>query len=80
MSQKKWHKGPPPSVGWWPASMWRDAACLRWWDGHNWGKACYALQDKNVAANKAHMREKIIGEFAIEWQNRPKSWPKRSRT
>lgn len=31
-----WRSGPPPSVGWWPASKRGDPTVLRWWGGSNW--------------------------------------------
>ena len=41
----KWHKGPPPHVGWWLASV----NCLdhiwRWWDGVAWS---HSLEDSET--------------------------------
>jgi len=31
-----WHSGPPPSVGWWPASLFKDKSIVRWWNGKVW--------------------------------------------
>lgn len=36
MSDRVWHKGPPPHVGWWNASSKKDKECWRWWDGKHW--------------------------------------------
>lgn len=35
-SEVKWHKGPPPEIGWWPANLIRTPSLLRWWDGKRW--------------------------------------------
>ena len=32
----KWHKGPPPHVGWWLASVGCIDNIWRWWDGTAW--------------------------------------------
>jgi hypothetical protein len=36
MSKGKWNGGPPPAVGWWPASRNRVYGPYRWWDGKIW--------------------------------------------
>jgi hypothetical protein len=73
-----WRKGPPPSVGWWPASVCRERRSLRWWDGMRWSitASCY------VTAMEASWRAKQpdIWQNTIEWTDRPASWPERSRT
>jgi hypothetical protein len=33
---RKWHRGPPPHVGWWNASLLQDPICWRWWNGGAW--------------------------------------------
>jgi hypothetical protein len=73
----KWHKGPPPSVGWWPASISRDGSMLRWWNGEIWSIAVAAHRSSEYAAKIASMPEPY---YDIEWKDRPKSWPERSRT
>lgn len=35
-SERTWHKGPPPHVGWWNASRIGATDCWRWWDGSHW--------------------------------------------
>ena len=73
-----WHKGPPPSIGWWPASLWRDPEILRYYNGEWWSVAAYpeySAEDASAAA-----REKEFKQDDIEWTERPASWPKRSRT
>lgn len=74
-----WHKGPPPSIGWWPASYWRDPRFLRWWDGKCWSLACTRYDSAEKAAEKAGY-ESFMDKDNIEWTDRPASWPERSRT
>lgn len=45
MSERVWHKGPPPHVGWWNASVLRDESAWRWWDGQEWSFACFEYED-----------------------------------
>ena len=74
----KWHKGPPPSIGWWPASVIRNTNALRWWNGERWSNACVRDEPiKSVAKNAARKAEY---QHDIEWTDRPASWPERSRT
>lgn len=72
-----WHKGPPPSLGWWPASDRRNAFVLRWWNGKNWSTAVGAWRTAE-AAGKAATTPTRGGE--IEWRDRPDNWPERSKT
>jgi len=66
--KRQWRKGPPPEIGWWPASGVQDHTAIRWWDGHMW--SCPAIpfdsaEDAASAANK-------ISQFQdrIEWTDR----------
>lgn len=74
----KWNSGPPPSIGWWPASIRRDPNYLRWWDGLAWSCAApiNATADRVVLSASRPEFEFV----KIEWRERPASWPKRSRT
>lgn len=74
----KWHKGPPPSVGWWPASMCEDTKMVRWWNGKKWSAATKG--DVTGDPAKAKAREAWYSQSDIKWLPRPASWPKRSRT
>ena len=78
MSDNEWHSGPPPSLGWWPASIFRDSKAIRWWDGKCWSLPCYQGESlKTIASDAEQKCPKLIG---IEWKNRPASWPARSKT
>ncbi len=72
-----WHKGPPPSIGWWPASMFCDLGCLRWWDGECWSAGARSYMTAEQAAVTA---ERKTWQGDIEWTERPASWPERART
>ena len=41
MTSRTWHKGPPPHVGWWNASVAGDLTAWRWWNGEHWSIAAY---------------------------------------
>ena len=72
-----WHKGPPPSIGWWPASTTRNADALRWWNGVWWSMPART----HMTAKTADGIAKVQAEFGgIEWTDRPADWPERSRT
>jgi hypothetical protein len=75
---KKWFSGPPPSVGWWPASWAKNAGILRWWNGVSW--SCAA--EKGDLIEQVKSAASTYTEFTndVQWQHRPSNWPKRSRT
>ena len=73
-----WHKGPPPSIGWWPASYSRHSDVFRWWGGEYWSFACYRTMTAREAARQAAQLASDI--FEVEWTDRPDDWPERSRT
>ena len=74
----QWHKGPPPSIGWWPASTERNDGIVRWWNGSVWSGAASHLYSPDVAG--AIARRLALGHHSIEWADRPADWPERSRT
>jgi hypothetical protein len=73
-----WHKGPPPSIGWWPTSNYRDPDAHRWWNGEWWSAAAYPEEAANTAAAVACL--KGARQDDIEWTDRPAWWPERSKT
>jgi hypothetical protein len=73
-----WHKGPPPSVGWWPASYWEDKNVLRWWNGKYWSRPAEAWFELHQVAATADIKD--ASQDSIEWTDRPASWPERSKT
>jgi hypothetical protein len=74
----KWHKGPPPSIGWWPASFDRNELVYRWWNGSCWSVPALKGDSAQTVARCANIPAQESD--MIEWTDRPKSWPKRSRT
>lgn len=76
-----WRKGPPPSIGWWPASYSKDNNIFRWWNGTVWSLPCTrkftAERAGRTAARAAHA---LWTSDHIYWRPRPSNWPERSRT
>ena len=77
MKKTVWHSGPPPSLGWWPASVARDKTILRWWNGKYWSDCVGEDTEASLVARAAKKRSV---EISIEWTDRPASWPERSKT
>ena len=75
-----WHKGPPPSIGWWPASTSRNPGMLRWWNGENWSFFSSTKFDSVDRAARKAAYPLFIKVDEIEWTERPASWPERSKT
>lgn len=73
-----WHKGPPPSIGWWPASYWEDERVLRWWNGEWWSRPAEQGFELHIVAATAAMKDPCFKD--IEWTDRPEWWPERSKT
>jgi hypothetical protein len=73
-----WHKGPPPSIGWWPASVSRSPKILRWWNGEYWSRPAREGTGLDQVAEIAALKSTVQNE--IEWTDRPADWPLRSRT
>jgi len=54
----KFHKGAPPSIGWWPATNLPEMNKLldkeelphRWWDGECWSRPAYKYSTAERAA------------------------------
>ena len=76
MSKPKWHKGSPPSIGWWPASIGHSVdittkhrkKLIRWWDGQFWSVA--AFPDFTAAEAADCVCFKAPGQNLIEWSER----------
>ena len=49
----KWHKGPPPHIGWWNASVKANNDIWRWWDGRVWSKPADCKQKASDIARQA---------------------------
>jgi hypothetical protein len=74
--------GEPPSDGWWPTRVMVNGEWhmgLRWFNGRDWSIGV----DPSTSAKRASMAAHVIAvhpNWAIEWAERPASWPARSRT
>lgn len=64
MAERKWHKGPPPHVGWWNASSCRLNQSWRWWDGTCWSVCADPYQSAESAAEDARV---VCNSALIEW-------------
>lgn len=53
MTERVWKSGPPPHVGWWNASVTRDSAAWRWWNGERWSIVHYAFDRPGSRPSKA---------------------------
>lgn len=73
-----WRSGPPPSIGWWPASYSCDPTILRWWDGEAWSYFCQRGDSTEYIAKRAASHSEL--HESIRWTDRPARWPKRSKT
>ena len=70
-----WRDGPPPEIGWWPASIWQDTTILRWWDGVSWSFPARDHFDSEKAASYARVVEYRGTYCSIRWTDR--WWGKR---
>ena len=68
MTERQWHSGPPPSVGWWPASAVKDPTSVRWWNGECWSVSVFGGCDANSAARYAEKATTL--QNYIEWTER----------
>lgn len=72
----EWFSGPPPEVGWWPASLYGWTHVLRWWDGKCWSEAAFDTDGSSRAADRAKSRaglKKDIKWTRRWWEPKPKA-------
>jgi hypothetical protein len=66
----KWRKGPPPEIGWWPASMYRSKSTIRWWNGVCWSVPV----DWGATSRQAEVCARVFADGDIqgdiEWTDR----------
>ena len=75
MSDRIWHKGPPPHVGWWNASTDDNENVWRWWNGEYWSQASNERRPAEAAVGRAKYRT-FCCQDAIEWSD---YWPADAR-
>ena len=67
----KWHKGAPPTVGWYPARRargdqgWDNA--YRWWDGERWSWPAFPHESAVKAGRWATKKEPKGHNWEIIW-------------
>lgn len=62
-----WRSGPPPEVGWWPASACKNPKCLRHWNGKKWSVQVYDSESRYCAELGSKIR---IESKQIQWTDR----------
>ena len=65
----KWHKGPPPEIGWWPASKRKDDQAIRWWNGEFWSISLTPDRSAEYAGTIATIGS-IVATSDILWTER----------
>lgn len=80
MKDDKWHRGPPPSKGWWPASYAMHPDIYRWWNGGQWSDYACRGDSLLMVRQAASRMVRANSGFQIYWKDRPKNWPERSKT
>jgi len=75
-----WRAGPPPGVGWWPASTVRFSDEVRWWDGHTWSVGALADYSREFAAWRAGIKVPDFVVPRIRWRQRADWWSDRSKS
>ena len=67
--KRQWRNGPPPSIGWWPASTFQDEQSIRWWDGRYWSFYAYPEDTAKFAAGRAQLKVVSLTKL-IQWTDR----------
>ena len=76
MTARTWRAGPPPHVGWWNTSVWKDDDSWRWWDGSRWSLPAWPEFTAERAAMRAAAPAPRIKQRAILWTD---CWPEGAR-
>lgn len=63
-TERIWHKGSPPHIGWWNASFLKEPRIWRWWNGKAWSVSSLAWQLQAPVRTEAEL-EMLQGR--IEW-------------
>lgn len=63
----QWFSGPPPAVGWWPASTNQMLNCYRWWDGLAW--SIYAARADSKAEASYCAAFKTTNQLLMRWRH-----------
>ena len=76
MTKRIWHKGPPPHVGWWNASLDRNEEMWRWWGGTCWSMSVSRETGSQNVALFASVPAYPEHQDLIEWTD---YWPENAR-
>lgn len=63
-----WRRGPPPEIGWWPASVHRTPTVLRFWDGRVWSSGAPMHMPSEAAGTLGEAVSLWSSE--VEWTGR----------
>ena len=70
MTKPKWNKGAPPSIGWWPASVYKNERAIRWWDGSKWSGVAFPEYSAESAAAMVKFKWICTKDSPIKWTKR----------
>jgi len=61
-----WRSGPPPEVGWWPASALRRPSYLRYWNGTFWSWGADNEESRISEQNSAKRAKRLASDDPVE--------------
>jgi hypothetical protein len=73
-NKRVWHSGPPPHIGWWNASHWKNPNQWRWWNGKHWSAFAYDTDTANIVSYISLVQG--VHTEHIKWTN---YWPNNAR-
>ena len=69
-----WRSGPPPSIGWWNASVYKAGDRWRWWDGKCWSYPAYP--EFSMSEVLEAVKLKHLSNTSVYWND---YWPENAR-
>lgn len=61
--------GPPPSIGWWPATIHGIRGPIRWWNGEHWSACAFKGESMEHVLKMAKTQaDSTTAEF-IKWSH-----------
>lgn len=79
-ADSEWNEGPPPAVGWYPASIFKNAKNLRYWNGRRWSQSVLDVAPAVFAEYMADQPCSGDDMKCMLWQHQPRDWPENART
>lgn len=74
MSERVWHKGPPPFPGWWESSPLETPGAWRWWNGNCWSLNCRPNESTREIKRRASFPS--LASDVMAWTD---YWPENAR-